>query len=126
MRLSALITMGRAFIHLLPTIMVFMPSVPAMQAILTEISVLMENTCVCSMAKLTIKSPVTLYGSTKIIVEPNGELIIDGGVLPTADIELKVGSKLVLKNGGSILMRNGKDFIAPIGASVIIEDGMLK
>ena len=83
------------------------------------------NTCVCSMSKLTIKSTITLYGNTKIIVEPDGELVIDGGVLQNADIELNAGSKLVLKNGGTINMRNGKDFYAPIGAIVTIEEGQI-
>ena len=83
------------------------------------------NTCVCSMSKLTIKSTITLYGNTKIIIEPDGELVIDGGVLQNADIELNAGSKLVLKNGGTINMRNGKDFYAPIGAIVTIEEGQI-
>jgi hypothetical protein len=84
------------------------------------------NTCVCSMSKMTIKSTITLYGNTKIIVEANGELVIDGGVLENADIELNSGSKLVLKNGGTIIMRNNKDFYAPIGAIVTIEEGMIE
>lgn len=85
-----------------------------------------RNTVVWDSAQLTIKSPITLYGSTKIIVEPNGELVIDGGTLQNADIELNVGSRLVLKNGGTIIMRKGKDFYAPIGATVKIENGLIK
>lgn len=85
-----------------------------------------NNTVVCGTAKLTIKSPITLYGNTKIIVEPNGELVIDGGTLQNADIELNVGSRLVLRNGGTIIMRNGTDFFAPIGATVNIENGLIK
>lgn len=87
---------------------------------------LYSNLCVCSMSKLTIKSTITLYGNTKIIVEPNGELVIDGGILQYADIELKTGSKLVLKNGGTIIMRNGKVFYSPIGATVEIEEGTIE
>jgi hypothetical protein len=78
------------------------------------------------MSKMTIKSTITLYGNTKIIVEANGELVIDGGVLENADIELNSGSKLVLKNGGTIIMRNNKDFYVPIGAIVTIEEGMIE
>jgi hypothetical protein len=85
-----------------------------------------NNTVVCNTAKMTIKSPITLYGSTKIIVEPNGELVIDGGTLQNADIELNVGSRLVLKNGGTIIMRKGKAFFAPLGATVNIENGLIK
>lgn len=85
-----------------------------------------NNTCVCSFSKLTIKSQITLYGNTKIIVEPNGELIIDGGILQNADIELNAGSKLILKNGGTIVMRNGKDFYAPNGTIVTIDEGTIK
>lgn len=98
----------------------------AADSIFTSRAFFYTKTCVCSYSKLTIKSTITLYGNTKIIVEPNGEFVIDGGILENADIELNPGSKLVLKNGGTILMRDGKDFYAPIGASVTIEDGLIK
>lgn len=78
------------------------------------------------MSKLTIKSTITLYGNTKIKVEPNGELVIDSGILQNADIELNAGSKLVLKNGGTIIMRHGKSFYAPIGAIVTINEGLIE
>ena len=78
------------------------------------------------MSKLTVMSTITLYGNTKIIVEQNGELVIDGGELKNADLELDAGSKLVLKNGGTITMRNGKIFSAPVGAIVTIDEGMIK
>lgn len=84
---------------------------------------LYENILVCNSTRLTIQSTITQYGNTKITVQSNGELIIDGGELQNADLELNVGSKLILKNGGKINMRNGKDFYAPIGASVTIEEG---
>lgn len=84
------------------------------------------NTCVCSMSKLTINTTITMYGNTKIIVEPNAELVIDGGLLENADIKLNDGSKIVLKNGGTIIMREGKNFYAPIGAIVKIENGLIK
>lgn len=84
-----------------------------------------ENTRVCSSITLTIQELVTMYGNTKIIVNSNGELVIDGGTLENADIELNTGGKLVIKNGGSIIMRDGLDFYAPPGATVIIEEGMI-
>lgn len=87
---------------------------------------LYTNICVCNMSKLTIESTITQYGNTKIIVEPNGELVIDGGVLQNADIELNSGSILILKNGGTIKMRNGKDFYSPIGATVTINEGIIE
>jgi len=46
--------------------------------------------------------------------------------LQNADIELNTGSKLTLKNGGTIIMRNGKDFYAPIGTTVTIEEGEIQ
>lgn len=92
----------------------------------TERAFSYTNICVCNMSKLTIQSTLTLYGNTKIVVEPNGELVIDGGILQNADIELSVGSRLSLKNGGCVIMRNGKDFYAPIGANVTISEGMIE
>lgn len=91
----------------------------------TERDFLYSNICVCGLSKLTIQSLITLYGKVKIKVEPQGELVIDGGQLLNADIELSSGSKLLIKNGGSISMRNGKEFYAPMGAVVEIEEGLI-
>lgn len=40
-------------------------------------------------------------------------------------IDLSVGGKLTIKNGGKLVMRTGTDFEAPIGASVEIESGTI-
>ena len=85
-----------------------------------------KNICVCSSSSLTIQSTINMYGNTNIKVEPNGVLIIDGGHLINADLNLYAGSKLIVKNGGTITMRSGKEFFAPLGAVVEIEEGMIE
>ena len=85
-----------------------------------------NDICVCSSSSLTIQSTINMYGNTNIKVEPNGVLIIDGGHLINADLNLYAGSKLIVKNGGTITMRSGKEFFAPLGAVVEIEEGMIE
>ena len=53
-------------------------------------------------------------------------ITVDGGILQNADIELNAGSKVTLKNGGTIIMRNGKDFYAPLGTIVTIDEGTIQ
>ena len=85
-----------------------------------------NDICVCSSSSLTIQSTINMYGNTNIKVEPNGVLIIDGGHLINADLNIYAGSKLIVKNGGTITMRSGKEFFAPLGAVVEIEEGMIE
>lgn len=82
---------------------------------------LYSNIRINSGGQLTVQSEVELKGNSLIIVEPGGLLIIDGGALSNADIELKVGASLRITNGGVIETRN--NFIAPVGATVDIIHG---
>lgn len=74
------------------------------------------NILVKGSGQLTIQSDVTLMGNSRIIVESGGSLVIDGGNLSNAEIELKPGSSLRIINNGIIDTRNG--FEVPIGAIV--------
>ena len=52
-----------------------------------------------------------------------GTLVIDGGTLQNAAITMIPGSTLIIRNGGVINMASGKEFKAPVGAIVTIENG---
>lgn len=84
---------------------------------------LYSNIRVTGTGQLTIQGEIELMETSRVIVESGGTLIIDGGTLSNADIILKVGSALRIKNGGVIETRNG--FEAPVGATVYIEDGQI-
>lgn len=84
---------------------------------------LYSNIRVTGTGQLTIQGEIELMETSRVIVESGGTLIIDGGTLSNADIILKVGSALRIKNGGVIEIRNG--FEAPVGATVYIEDGQI-
>lgn len=64
-------------------------------------------------------------GSSKIRVCENGILIVDGGTINNADLELISGSKLIIRNGGVVNMANGRTFEVPVGATLEIENGFI-
>jgi hypothetical protein len=72
---------------------------------------------------LTITGSTTLTGNAKIRVCENGILIIDGGTLNDAKIDMVPGGKLIIRNNGTINMAYGENFNAPAGAIVEIEEG---
>ena len=74
---------------------------------------------------LTITGTTTLAGDAKIRVCEGGTLIVDGGTLNNAKIELVPGGHLIVRNNGTINMAMEEDFEAPIGAIVDIEHGSI-
>lgn len=66
---------------------------------------------------------VSATRSCRLIVEDDGVLVIDGGTLSNADIEMKPGATLQLINNGIIETRNG--FEVPRGAIVDIIYGQI-
>jgi hypothetical protein len=58
-----------------------------------------------------------------MIVEPGGQLKIEGGRLSNVDLVLKPGAILEIIEGGILDTRNG--FEAPSGASVFIDNGKI-
>lgn len=76
--------------------------------------------------KLTIKDMINLYGNCIIYVENGGQLIIDGGTLQDACLQLGYGSSLTIRNKGIIKMRSNCNFESPQGAVVNIEYGSIQ
>lgn len=77
-------------------------------------------------AVLTITGNVTFSDNVKIIVQPIGTLVINGGVLNNADLLLNSGSHIVVNNSGIVNMRFGRDFYATTGVSVDVTNGTIQ
>lgn len=81
------------------------------------------NIRIMNSAELIILSNVQLMGNSRVIVESGGQLLIQGGKLSNADLVLKPGAILEIKEGGILYTRNG--FEAPGGAYVFINNGRI-
>ena len=78
---------------------------------------------ITSGGKLTVKNILNLFGKVIVAIESGGELVIDGGVVTNADINLASGGKITLKNGGKLVMRTNTNFTVPTGALADIQYG---
>ena len=76
-----------------------------------------------STGQLIIKKDIELGGDGVLTVESGGKLIIDGGRLSNAKLDLEPGATLRILNNGVIETRNG--FTAPVGAKVEISHGKI-
>ena len=74
---------------------------------------------------LTITSTTALSGNAIIRVCENGTLIIDGGTLQNARLNLIPGSHIIVRNNGTINMASGQTFNAPTGVIVDIQHGSI-
>ena len=66
---------------------------------------------------------LTMIDSASIRVCEGGTLIVDGGTIQDADIQMIPGSTLIVRNNGKINMAVNKHFNAPFGVFVNIENG---
>ena len=80
---------------------------------------------IVSGGKLTVTDLINLYGNCIITIENGGQLIIDGGTIQGACLQLGNESSLTIRNNGVINMRSNCDFAAPQGAVVNIEYGRI-
>ena len=74
---------------------------------------------------LVIKDVLNLFGKVTITIENGGTLIIDGGAITNASLDMKVGSLLKILNNGMMVCRTDVGFQAPIGAVVNISNGKI-
>lgn len=72
---------------------------------------------------LTITGTVMCLGNTNITVQSGGSLVVDGGILANAALNLTSGSSVTVKNGGIIYSRASQPFTAPVGCIVNVEKG---
>ena len=74
---------------------------------------------------LRIKGNLTLCDNTQIYVDGGGTLIVDGGTINNAKINLDIDSSLNVINDGIINMRQNQSFYVPVGAEVNITEGQV-
>ena len=84
---------------------------------------LFSNIRIINGAVLTVTGNLAMLGSSTIIVESGGKLIVNGGTISNVNIDLKIGSTLRIVNNGKIETQRG--FLAPVGAAVYIEYGQI-
>lgn len=105
-------------------------ALPAGTTIKTSVTYNSNNTItqhlgVVNGGTITVKATTTMSGNGKIRVCEGGKLIVDGGTLQNADLELVPGCQVVVKNNGKVNMASGKTFDAPEGAVVEIPYGSI-
>ena len=81
------------------------------------------NMRITSSGQLTIQGNITMQNGSSIVVDAGGCLIIDGGTLSNANVVLSTGASLYIINGGILDPQN--DFLAPLGATVNINNGQI-
>ena len=82
------------------------------------------NIHITGTGQLTVLDNIELMGYSRVVVESDGKLVVDGGTLSNVDLVLTPGASLKIINGGYLKTRNG--FKAPVGAKVVIENGKLE
>lgn len=75
---------------------------------------------------LKITGTTAQTGNSKIRVCEGGILIVDGGSLQNANLELVPGCQLIVRNNGTINMASGTPFNAPKGVVVNVENGRIQ
>lgn len=75
---------------------------------------------------LTITGNITMTSPSIIRVCEGGELVVDGGNIGNADIQIVPGGTLTVKNNGVISMASGKSLEVPIGAVLNLENGVIE
>ena len=74
---------------------------------------------------LTITGTVTMTEQSIIRVCEGGTLVIDGGTLLNANLQLISGCHLIIRNNGCIRVPSGSTYNTPVGAIVDIESGSI-
>jgi len=75
---------------------------------------------------LAITGTMNLHSLGNITVDSGGVLIVDGGIIENAELNLVPGSKLIVRNNGLIVKKSGVSFNAPTGVFVNMESGSIE
>lgn len=74
---------------------------------------------------MTITGSISLVGNNKVVIEQNGKLIINGGILANAEFVLNPPCTIRIINEGAIYMKANCDFDPPVGCTVEINRGVI-
>lgn len=88
-----------------------------------EDNYLYNNIIIGNGGSLTISSDIILYKDAYIFVESGGELIIDNGSIKQANIRLKSGANMNIRNNGTVILGSADNFVTETGATLNIYSG---
>ena len=77
-------------------------------------------------AEVKITHNLTFNNETKLIVDKNSTLIIDGATLSNVILLVQPESSVVIKNNGKIIHRQTHDFMIPIGSTFELKYGLIQ
>lgn len=84
-----------------------------------------NHICINSGATLNITNSMIMHNGATITVRNGGSLIIDGGILDNASVNLLPGSRFVIKNNGLVKLASGNDLNIPLGVNAEIPHGCI-
>lgn len=84
-----------------------------------------NHICINSGATLNVTNTMIMHNGATITVRDGGSLIIDGGILDNASVNLLSGSSFVVKNNGSVKLASGNDLNIPLGVNAEIPYGCI-
>lgn len=84
-----------------------------------------NHICINSGATLNVTNTMIMHNGATITVRDGGSLIIDGGMLDNASVNLLPGSSFVVKNNGSVKLASGNDLNIPLGVNAEIPYGCI-
>lgn len=82
-----------------------------------------SNIYVLSGGTLTITATLTMTNNAKIVVADGGAVIVDGGIIKNAILQLSSGSSLTVRFFGWIKLLSGNELDVPAGAQMTIDCG---
>lgn len=59
-------------------------------------------------------------------IEPSCSLVVDGGCIRNPNLDVAAGASVEIKNGGQILLYDDDTFNIPLGATLTINEGIIK
>ena len=84
-----------------------------------------KNICIRNNSTLTVSCDLSMSHLAEIRIKSGATLVIDG-CIRNANIKPEVGSTLILNNGGKIITHHSDHFELPVGATMQINEGMIK
>ena len=77
-------------------------------------------------ATATIAQNTSYDNGTKVIVDKNSSLIIDGATLTNVTLLPQIGSSTIIKDNGKVIHNSSKDFEIPLGAIFELQKGAVE
>lgn len=76
-------------------------------------------------ATLTFSNVISFYKNVTLTIDKGGTLIVDGGTLNDAIINVNEGGTVNVINNGCINLCKSKSFVVPLGSTMLFEEGRI-